>query len=269
MKAEQRRSARRALSMGAPLVLTCLAVVRTAAAEPGEGAAVVRTAAAEPGEGAAAVTRMAAAEPGEGAAASSAKETASSEATPKSAKGLDLLFLETETGAAWVGLQTLHVKRDVVPTSTRSQDVGGIFGLSGGIKLLFLSIGPHARFGSFQDWDLWTFDLDVGFHAPLGALEPYFRLGGGYARLSRAFDKVRNGGSLRSDGYNLTMALGVDYFVTPYLTLGGRVGGEVIGLHRSGVNLDSQDGLVNDYLKYDGAAVGLALNGSLSLGLHL
>lgn len=240
MKAERRRSTRRALCWGAPLVLTCLTVTRTAVAEPDQGSA-----------------------------AASPKETASSEGSAKDPKGLDLLFLETETGAAWVGLQTLHVKRDVVPTSTRSQDVGGIFGLSGGVKLLFLSIGPHARFGTFQDWDMWTFDLDVGFHAPLGLVEPYFRLGGGYARLSRAFDKVRNGGSLHSDGYNLTLALGVDYFVAPYLTLGGKVGGELIGLHRAGVNLDSQDGLVNDYLKYDGAAVGLAMSGSLSLGLHL
>jgi hypothetical protein len=216
-----------------------------------------------------AMTSPAGATPTQGAAPASVKETLSSEEPAKDAKGPDVLFLETETGASYVGLQTLNVQRDVVPTSTRSEDVGGIFGVMGGAKLLFLSIGPHARFGRFQDWDLWTLDLDVGFHAPLGRIEPFLRLGGGYARLSRAFDKVRNGGSLRSDGYNMSLTLGADYFVTPYLTIGGRIGGELIGLHRAGVNLDTQDGLVNDYLKYDGAALGLALNGALALGLHL
>jgi hypothetical protein len=215
------------------------------------------------------ITGAAVATPADGAAAASVNEAPSSDEHAKDVKGLDLFFFEAESGAAYVGLQTLNVKRDVVPTSTRSEDVGGFFGLLGGVKLLFLSIGPHAKFGRFQDWDLWTLDLDVGFHAPLGAVEPFLRLGGGYTHLSRAFDKVRNGGSLRSDGYNLSLALGADYFVTRYLTVGARFSGELIGLHRAGVNLDTQDGLVNDYLKYDGAALGLALGGGLALGLHL
>jgi hypothetical protein len=221
--------------LGAPLVLALLTISPRAVATSTEGEATVRE-------------------------TPSAKEHA---------KGPDVLFLETETGAAYVGLQTLHVKRDVVPTSTRNEDVGGMFGVMGGVKLVFLSIGPHARFGRFRDWDLWTVDLDVGFHAPLGPVEPFLRLGGGYVRLSRAFDKVKNGGSLHSDGYNISLALGADYFVTNYLTVGGRFSGELIGLHRSGVNLDTQEGLVNDYLKYDGAALGLALSGTLALGLHL
>ena len=240
MKAELRSRERRALQWGASLLLLGLTLDTTAGASPQTGDAPAAP-----------------------------KEAPSSEERPSDVRGLDLLFLETETGAAYAGLQTLHVKRDVVPTSTRSEDIGGFFGLAGGIKLLFLSIGPHARLGRFQDWDLWTLDLDVGFHAPLGPIEPYFRLGGGYARLSRAFDKVRNGGSLRSDGYNVSLALGVDYFVTRHLTVGGKMSGELIGLHRAGVNLDAQDGLVNDYLKYDGAALGLALSGGLALGLHL
>ena len=142
------------------------------------------------------VTSAAAATPTEGAATAPSKETPSSEEHVRDAKGPDVLFLETETGIAYVGLQTLHVKRDVVPTSTRDEDVGGFFGLMAGMKLLFLSVGPHARFGRFRDWDTWSLDLDVGFHAPVGPLEPFLRLGGGYTRLSRAFDKVPSGGSM-------------------------------------------------------------------------
>jgi hypothetical protein len=238
-KAEPRRRGRRAFSLGAPLAITCMTVAGSARAAPVEGAA------------------------------RGAGEAPSSNERGQDAKGPDVLFLEAETGAAYVGLQTLHVKRDVVPTSTRSEDIGGLFGIMGGAKLLFLSVGPHATFGRFQDWDLWTLNLDVGFHAPLGHFEPFLRLGGGYTRLSRAFDKVRNGGSLHSDGYDISLALGADYFVVPYLTIGGRFSGQLLGLHRSGVNLDTQDGLVNDYLKYDGAALGLALSGSMALGLHL
>jgi hypothetical protein len=187
-------------------------------------------------------------------------------AQPK--KGPDFLFFEAETGAQWVGLETLSVKRDVVPTAARTQDVGAFVGAGAGLKLVFLSVGPHFRVGHFQDWDLWTLDLDLGFHAPLGAFEPFLRLGGGYARLERAFDRLQESRNLHAHGYHLALALGADYFVTPMLTLGGKLSGDMLALQRAGVDLNSQDGLVNDYLKYDGAAAGLGLTGALTLGLH-
>jgi hypothetical protein len=184
------------------------------------------------------------------------------------ARGPDFIFVEAETGAEYIGLGTLSVKRDVVPTASRRDDIGGFIGAAAGVKLVFLSVGPHVRMAHFQDWDIWTLDLDVGFHAPLGKVEPFLRLGGGYARLARAFDSVQNNGNLLSQGYHLTLALGADYFVTHNLTLGAKVSGDVLALYRSGVNLNQQDGVVNDYLKFDGASAGLGMAGALALGLH-
>jgi len=43
----------------------------------------------------------------------------------------------------------------------------------------------------------------------------------------------------------------------------------MLALQRAGVDLNAQDGLVNDYLKYDGAAAGLGMTGALTFGLHL
>jgi len=196
------------------------------------------------------------------------REKAVAPAPVEPSKGPDFIFVEGETGAEYVGLETLSVKRDVLPTAARRIDVGPFVGAMAGAKLVFLSAGPHFRFGHFQDWDLWTLDLDVGFHAPLGSFEPFLRLAGGYARLSRAFDRLQDSRNLAAHGYHLALALGADYFVTRSLTLGGRVSGDLFALHRAGVNLDSQDGLVNDYLKYDGASAGLGLTGGLALGLH-
>jgi len=196
------------------------------------------------------------------------KETAVAPAPVEPAKGPDFIFVEGETGAEYVGLETLSVKRDVLPTASRRTDVGPFVGAMAGVKLVFLSVGPHFRFGHFQDWDIWTLDLDVGFHAPLGSFEPFLRLAGGYAQLTRAFDRLQDSSNLSAHGYHLSLAVGADYFVTHNLTLGGRVSGDLLALHRAGVNLNSQDGLVNDYLKYDGASAGLGLTGGLALGLH-
>ncbi len=196
------------------------------------------------------------------------KEAAPPSPPPAQPKGPDFVFFEAETGGQDVGLETLNVKRDVVPTASRKQDFGVSFGAEAGIKLVFLSVGPHFRMAHFQDWDLWMLDLDLGFHAPLGAFEPFVRLGGGYASLARAFDRLEDSRNLRAYGYNLTLTFGADWFVTRMLTLGGRVSGDLIALQRAGVDLNAQDGLVNDYLKYDGAAAGLGITGSLALGLH-
>jgi len=183
-------------------------------------------------------------------------------------KRSDLVFLEAESGAAYVGLETLSVKRDVVPTSSRREDVGPFVGAMAGAKLLFLSVGPHFRMGHFRDWDVLTLDLALGWHAPLGAFEPFLRFGGGYARLTRAFEAVTDRRDLVSHGYHFALTLGGDYFFGRSVTLGPRFSAELLALHRAGVNLNSQDGLINDYLKYDGASLGVGFTGAVALGLH-
>jgi hypothetical protein len=201
-------------------------------------------------------------------AAAPVKESPAPAAPAEHKKPSDFIVFEAETGAQYIGLGTLHVKRDVVPTASRKEDVGMFFGAGAAVKIVFLSLGPHFRMGHFQDWDLWTLDLDLGFHAPLGAFEPFLRLSGGYASLARAFDRLQDNRNLRAWGYHVALTLGADYFATDSLTIGARLSGDMLALQRAGVDLNAQDGLVNDYLKYDGAAAGLGLTTALALGLH-
>jgi len=182
---------------------------------------------------------------------------------------LDFIYLKAETGAEYVGLQTLSVKRDVVPFSVRRDDAGVFGGAAAGVKLLFLGVGPHFRIAQFRDWDLWTLNLDVQWLAPLGKIEPYLTLSGGYARLGRAFDTVSGGQIVRVEGYDVRLVIGGDYFLSPNLSLGASLSGEVVGMHRPGVDLNSQDGLINDLYKFDGASAGLGITGALGAGLHL
>src|SRR6266571_2715953 len=71
------------------------------------------------------------------------RETAAASAPAEPAKGPDLIFIEAETGAEYVGLGTLSVKRDVVPTASQREGIGGFVGAMGGVKLVFLSVSPH------------------------------------------------------------------------------------------------------------------------------
>jgi hypothetical protein len=204
--------------------------------------------------------------PASGAPPAAQKEGVVAPAEP--AKPPDFVFIEAETGAAYVGLETITVRREVIPRLSRREDVGPFVGAMAGVKLVFLAAGPHLRLGHFQDWDLLTLDLDVAFHAPLGSFEPFLRIGGGYARLARAFESLDQYRGLTTHGYHIALTVGADFFLARSFTLGGRVSGDLVALHRAGVDLNSQDGVVNDYLKYDAASAGLGMSGALALGLH-
>jgi hypothetical protein len=185
-------------------------------------------------------------------------------------KSTGWLYLDAEAGAEYVGLESLRVKRDVVPGTVRHEDTGPLFGVGAGVKLLFLTLGPRFRFGHFRDWDLWTLDLDLGFRAPLGAIEPYLRLGGGYARLGRSLDgSPAPSAGVTVEGYNARLGFGLDYYVIRGVSLGASLSGELLGMHRPGVNLNSQDGLLNDAYKFDGASAGIGVTGGVGLGFHL
>jgi hypothetical protein len=196
-------------------------------------------------------------------------ETAVPTEPPAHEHSLDFLYLKAETGAEYVGLQTLTVRRDLVPSTVRRDDTGPFGGAAAGVKLLFLGIGPHFRLGHFRDWDLWTLNLDVEWLAPLGKIEPYLVLSGGYARLGRAFDSIAVNRSVQVAGYDLRFSIGGDYFVSQRVSVGASLSGEVVGMHRPGVDLGSQDGLINDLYKFDGASAGLGITGALGAGLHL
>jgi hypothetical protein len=190
------------------------------------------------------------------------KERAASKQEPKPRS--DFFYLEAETGFQYTSLESLSVKRDVLPGIVRREDTGGILGAAAGFKLLFLTLGPRVRLGQFQDWDLWTLALELGWRVPLGSLEPYMRIGGGYARLGRAFEAVQgNRGSVTVQGYTARLAVGADYFITPVFTLGASVASEVIGMYRPG--LDWND----EVYKLDGTSAGIAVTGTLALGLRL
>jgi hypothetical protein len=179
-----------------------------------------------------------------------------------SGRGLDLVFFAVEGGFEHVALQNLHASTDLVAAGVRTNDTGSMLGATAGFKMLFFSLGPRFRFGHFHDWDLWTLDLELGWHVPLGNLEPYARLGGGYSRLTRSADGAP---SARSDvtvkGYNVRLGLGVDYYVTNVFSVGALLTADLIGLSRAAI---AQAG----FYGADSSALGLGFAGSAVAGLH-
>lgn len=177
----------------------------------------------------------------------------------------EFIYVNGEVGAEYIGLDSLKLTRELVPSTVHAVDVGPVFGLGAGFRIVFLTLGPRFRYGQFRDWDLWTLNGEVGFRAPLGALEPYLLFSGGFAKLGR----FKNN-SVRITGYDIRIGAGFDYYFGRHFSLGVSASGEVLGLARPGVNLNESTGSIrDDLLQFDGSSVGAALTGTALVGLHL
>src|SRR5882724_10097377 len=139
-----------------------------------------------------------------------------------SGRGLDFVYFNVEGGLELVALDALHSSGSLLPSTKKHSSVGPAFGVGAGLQLLFWTAGPRFRFAHFGDWDLWTLNLELGWRIPLGKLEPYATVGGGYARLGHAADDVL--GSDRAvgiSGFDARLGGGVDYYVSNVLSVGG------------------------------------------------
>lgn len=206
--------------------------------------------------------------------ARAAEAAASTAGAPASATGgseesanhlSELFYANAEVGAEYVGLESLHLTRALVPSTVSTSAVGPIVGFGAGFRLVFVTLGPRFRYGIFRDWDLWTLNGELGFRAPLGALEPFLLFSAGFAKLGRL---QKN--DVQVTGYDIRIGAGFDYYFGRHFSIGAFATGEVLGLARPGVNLNESTGsLEDDLLQYDGSSVGAAVTGSALIGVHL
>ena len=177
----------------------------------------------------------------------------------------EILYLNAAFGVQYVGLQTLHLTKELFPSQVHTADVGGAASLGAGVRLLFVTVGPRFQFGHFRDWDLWTLDAEVGFKIPLGAVEPYIVFAAGYAKVG----SLKNS-KVRVQGYDVRLGFGADYYFNKAFSVGASATAEVLGLTRPGVDLNQGTGSVSeDVYKLDGSSVGAALMASAVVGFHL
>jgi hypothetical protein len=186
-----------------------------------------------------------------------------------SGRGLEFFYFAPEGGFAYTGLTALHANGDLVAPSSSASGAGATWGVGAGARLLFITVGPHFQMAGLKDMTLWTLGLDLGWHIPLGRLEPYAKLGGGYARLGHSADTLLGAGNdVRVQGFDLRLAAGLDYYVTSVFSAGAKLSGELLGLSRSALAASvPTTGEANIY-KQDASGLGLAFAGTIVLALH-
>jgi hypothetical protein len=193
-----------------------------------------------------------------------------------SGRGLEWFYVQAEGGLQVLGLQTFN-SSGLTYGPVKTTAVGPMYGGALGMRLMFFTFGARARMGNFDQFKVGTINGEFGFHIPLGNLEPYFTLSGGYAALTSlnaGGDWGTNNVTIR--GYNIRAGAGLDYFVTPVFSIGANLTGEMLGLSRGGVNLDKfkQSGSPSltaadqKTAQSSGSSLGSAMTISAVLGLH-
>lgn len=197
-----------------------------------------------------------------------------------SGRGLEWIYFNAEGGYEYLGLETFSSDGLTYANTISTTSSGPMIGVGAGLRLIFLTLGARARIGMFEQWNLGTINAEAGVHIPIGAVEPYFTFGGGYAFLG-AMDANNWGGDADIRGWDVRAGFGLDYYVTPSFSIGGNLTGEALFLSRPGVDLmaaatgsgSTQDTVELDdaskrIAEADGSSVGAAFTGSAVLGLH-
>jgi hypothetical protein len=177
-----------------------------------------------------------------------------------SGRGLEFVWLAGEVGVGHFGLGALDSGELGLANVDESKQTGLVAGAGLGVRLIYFTLGARFRYAPFPDWTLWTLGAEGGLHVPLGALEPYFTLGLGYA-------SVKPGeGTLDAKGFDGRLGAGVDYYLTNMFSAGVNLTGDLLVLSGSGVPEVTGDGGVGP--GENGSSVGAGVTLTAVMGLH-
>jgi hypothetical protein len=177
-----------------------------------------------------------------------------------SGRGLEFVYFDVGGGGQFVSLDALSSSGSLLADpSAKTSAFGPYFAAGAGIRLLFLTIGPRFRYATFSDFKLWSIGLEVGWHIPLGNLEPYGFLGGGFTKLNGENEVLRD---VAPGGFDIRLGGGVDYYLSSVFSIGGTLQVEMLRLARDGVKNPTST------IMGEASSLGLAVNFGAVAGLH-
>lgn len=184
--------------------------------------------------------------------------------------GSDIFWIEPTFGYSYINLVQFN-QDNFFPSAERTKDNGYVAGVGLGFRIKILTLGGRVSFAKYPDFDLGTAVFDAGLRIPLGVVEPYFRLGIGYAWVGSA--NYGDPGLSETDIYGLAAeaGAGVDFYFNKYVAIGIGMDAAVLNLSRQDVRDGCTGGVCdpsNFNLEEDGDSVGLQVRAHGHLSLH-
>jgi hypothetical protein len=152
-----------------------------------------------------------------------------------SGRRLEWVFVDVSGGFEQLGMQTFNGKnQSFVAGLVKTSASGGAVTAAAGARLLFFTVLLRGKVGVFDTGQLFRVGPELGFHIPIGNIEPHVSLGAGYGAMANLHDQVAGVAAplLSLRGAYGRVGAGVDFFVAPVFSLGLNVTGEILGLFR-------------------------------------
>lgn len=208
-----------------------------------------------------------------------------------SGRGMEFLYLNGQVGAVFDALGTFNNSLQIQQTNSG----GAMVGAEAGVRFVWLTLGARFRYEMLQPFNIWQLDAVLGFHVPVGHWDPYVSIYGGYSAIGsldpKSFDASQvapcssctaqdaaNGFSTK--GANVGLAIGADYYLVKFLSIGVEGAFEFLFLHRDPLPIPAacaadptgacQSAVQSNPLySKSGDATGVGVLASVHLALHI
>lgn len=187
-------------------------------------------------------------------------------------RSADLLWIEGAFGYSYVDLVQFD-NSNFLPNVERLKGSGWSAAAAAGIRLSFLMIGGRATLSSYEGFDLWTLGGEIHLRIPIGALEPYARIGVGYGFVGQANYDTPADSEVDVFGLVLDGGAGLDIYLDKIVAIGVGMDAAFLNLSRQRVDMDGCMGSMTctiDEVNFqeDGDAAGLQLRLHAHASLH-
>ncbi len=153
-------------------------------------------------------------------------------------RGSEVVYLNAEGGYQTLAVGTIAA-RDLAPEYVGTTGGGPFYGVGGGFRLAFLTLGGRVRGSHLNVGDLSTIDGEIGAHIGIDRLEPYITVAAGYAKLDGSGSQVAGIPDLSVHGWNARAGVGFDYYVDKSFTMGLSFAGDFLVMGKPGVDLST------------------------------
>jgi hypothetical protein len=193
------------------------------------------------------------------AGASSTRATAPS-AEPRhedDGRSIDFIFVQGEGGLSYIDLTALGMSGRLLPTLTQFRGTGYGGGLTVGFRSSVIAVAAHGYLSRFDGqgenrailsdptspttttqagFDIGQLMAEVQLRIPVPFIEPYARVGFGYAWMgSFQLNDMYRDSTSTVHGWTGKLGMGLDLWLGRYVTVGAGVDVSVLNLRRGGV----------------------------------
>lgn len=187
-------------------------------------------------------------------------------------RDVDFLWIEANAGASFVNLvafQNSNFSGNGSDSLFREvSGVGGVVGAALGFRVFWLAIGARATFAGYDGFQIGTVGGEATLRFPIPIIEPWIRLGFGYAWQGDANYSNVSGSSTTVYGWDLNAGAGLDIYLTNWLTVGGGVTFDLLNMSRQRDITAECMGVTDICPSMDGDAVGIQGRLFGTVGLH-